>query len=100
MHLAGAASLDYLQFKTCRESIQADLPRLAAFFEPYIFMCLQRDESGRININSLFDLIMRKMNLQQARLDLCLYDPAATGFIAEKDLEVCVPSRITQPSTM
>jgi hypothetical protein len=80
--------LDYLQFKDCGAQVSRDVPRLAVFFEPSIFMCLQRDENGCIGINSLFDLIMRKMNLQQARLDLCLYDPAATGFIAEKDLEV------------
>jgi hypothetical protein len=51
-------------------------------------MCLQRDHNGRIEINSFFDLVMRKMALQQVRLDLCLYDPAATGFVTEKDLEV------------
>ena len=69
-------------------------PRLAAFFAPWVFMCLGRDAGGCIAVNALFDLVMRKMALLQTRLSLCLFDPAATGLVREKDFEAFVLEQI------
>ena len=87
-------SLDYMRFKQCGDAVRQRLPRLAPFFAPWVLMSLRRDAGGCIAVNTLFDLVMRKMSLQQTRLSLCLADPAATGLIREKDLEAFVLEQI------
>ena len=90
----GSPSLDYTRFQACGRAVQQQFPALGGFFAPWVFMCLHRDASGRISTNGLFDLVMRKVALQQTRLSLCLCDPACTGYVREREFETFVLDQI------
>ena len=90
----GKKTIDYMQFSACRDAVAAKLPKFTPFFAPHIFLALRRDAKGCIMIDQLFDVIMKKVTLQQTRLSLCLADTRGTGYVREKELEGFIVDQI------
>eukprot|EP00051_Salpingoeca_urceolata_P001805 m.44247 g.44247 ORF g.44247 m.44247 type:complete len:519 (-) comp11688_c0_seq1:31-1587(-) len=79
--------VDYGQFQACGRRMLRLSPKFEPFFKPTVFMAMPRDACGRISVHQFFDFVMRKVQLHQVRLSLCLYDIDGLGWLREKDLE-------------
>jgi serine/threonine-protein phosphatase 2A regulatory subunit B'' len=56
------------------------------FFSASTFLKFDRDEYGRIDMQSFFHSIVRKNNLFQTRIHISLYDTAGNGYLTEANL--------------
>jgi serine/threonine-protein phosphatase 2A regulatory subunit B'' len=82
--LDGKERINYNSFLT----IASHLPlKCRYFFSASTFLKFDRDEYGRIDVNSFFHSIVRKSNLFQTRIHISLYDEVGNGYLREKDLE-------------
>lgn len=64
------------------------------FFSASTFLKFDRDEYGRIDVQSFFHSIVRKNNLFQTRIHISLYDSAGNGYLKENDLECYISELI------
>lgn len=59
-------------------------PKCSSFFTATVFAKLQKDDShGRINIQTFFDYVMKKVWSYQTRIGLSLYDVTGQGYLRE-----------------
>ena len=56
------------------------------FFSASTFLKFDRDEYGRIDMQSFFHSIVRKNNLFQTRIHISLYDTCGNGYLTEANL--------------
>ena len=57
------------------------------FFSASTFLKFDRDEYGRIDMQSFFHSIVRKNNLFQTRIHISLYDTNGNGYLTEANLK-------------
>jgi serine/threonine-protein phosphatase 2A regulatory subunit B'' len=67
--------------------VAAACPAFAGFFAPRHFAALRRARDGRVGVHAFFDLVMRKVSLQQVRLALAAYDGDGRGALTVHELE-------------
>ncbi len=79
----GKERLNYNSFLT----VASKLPlKFRHFFSASTFLKFDRDEYGRIDMQSFFHSIVRKNNLFQTRIHISLYDTAGNGYLTENNL--------------
>ena len=80
----GKERLNYNSFLT----VASKLPlKFRHFFSASTFLKFDRDEYGRIDMQSFFHSIVRKNNLFQTRIHISLYDTAGNGYLTEDNLK-------------
>ena len=80
----GKERLNYNSFLT----VASKLPlKFRHFFSASTFLKFDRDEYGRIDMQSFFHSIVRKNNLFQTRIHISLYDTAGNGYLTEENLK-------------
>lgn len=79
--------IDYDGFASIREELVKKGDRFKKFFTPLIFMKFPRDQNGRIAILPFFTYIVRKVHINQSRVELSYYDEKRGGYLREKDME-------------
>lgn len=58
-------------------------PKSRQFFTASTFLKFDRDEYGRIDCNSFFHSIVRKVSLCQTRIQISFYDSKGNGYLTE-----------------
>lgn len=81
----GAVELiDYAGFKRAQECTEA---RFQRFFKPLSFLKMPRDSLGRVAIVPFFSCIVKRVSVEQTKLQLGYYDSSGGGSLRENDLE-------------
>jgi hypothetical protein len=78
---------EFLRIKTTLESVPHSLTKFSHFFKPSLFLHFSMDKDGRISAQQFYNFILRKISLDQARIDLAKYDGDCDGYLTESDLQ-------------
>jgi hypothetical protein len=78
---------EFLKIKTTLEAIPHSLTKFSQFFKPSLFLRFAMDNKGRIPSQQFYNFILRKISLDQARIDLAKYDSDCDGYLTESDLQ-------------
>ena len=76
--------IDYAGFKQAELTTE---PRFQRFFKPLSFLKMPRDSLGRVAIVPFFSCIVKRVSLEQTKLQLSYYDSTGGGSLRENDLE-------------
>ena len=76
--------IDYEGFVKVRDSLDKKFLR---FFNPLHFLSFPKDSQGRIAIVPYFSCLVKRVGLEQTKLQLGYYDATGSGFLKEADLE-------------
>lgn len=82
-----AEVIDYESFVKIREDLVKRGERFKQFFAPSLFLKFPREKNGCIAILPFFTFVVRKVTLNQTRLELSYYDEKRRGYLREKDME-------------
>ncbi|KAL3895837.1 MAG: hypothetical protein SGCHY_004456 [Lobulomycetales sp.] len=78
-------SIDEISFN-CQLPEEADFANEKPFFKSSLFLHFPMDADGRISSQQFYNYVLRKISLDQARIDLAKYDLDCDGFLSESDL--------------
>ncbi|KAH7965546.1 hypothetical protein HPB49_008698 [Dermacentor silvarum] len=86
------AMLNYADFKKVSKRCGE---KCRSFFTAKVFAkLLQKDPYGRISVDDFFNYVMKKVWMQQSRVNLSLYDVSGQGYLREIDLEAYIKDLI------
>lgn len=77
---------EFKRVKTALESPPHSLQKFQPFFKSSLFLHFPMDADGRISSQQFYNYVLRKISLDQARIDLAKYDLDCDGFLSESDL--------------
>lgn len=79
--------INFQEFCTIKAMLVKErISTFTKFFTAELFLHFPKDISCRISIGIFYHYILRRLSLEQARIDLAKYDTDCDGFFTEQDL--------------